>query len=250
MRIPASCHGYREAFMTRRTLTAIPLAALAIAGCAASAGAAPGDPVREGGTTVQVASDLPAFKGRITKLTAAERKAMTGPVWRKGCPVGLGSLRALRVTNVGFDGRAHAGILVVHRAHAATALAALHALYDAHFPIRRMHPIQRYGGSDDRSIDDDNTSAFNCRAVTGGTGWSEHAYGRAIDLDPIENPYVYADGTTSHAASKPYLDREHVRPGMATTGSAAVRAFGERGWSWGGTWSAPVDLQHFSTTGR
>ena len=68
-------------------------------------------------------------------------------------------------------------------------------LYAARFPIRRMLPIEAYGGSDFRSIEADNTSAFNCRSATGSSHWSEHAYGRAIDLDPIENPYVATDGT-------------------------------------------------------
>jgi hypothetical protein len=229
------------------------LAALAIglsAAWPAGAAARPGDPVREGGTTVQVVDDLPPFSATIAKLTAAERKAMTPSVWRKGCPVALSDLRAVRSRHVGFDGRARTGILVVHRARAASVRHVLRLLYEGRFPIRRMHPIQRYGGDDSTSIDDDNTSAFNCRAVTGGTGWSEHAYGRAIDLNPIENPYVSRAGTTEHEASEPYLDRRDARPGMATEGSLAVRAFGERGWRWGGRWSAPIDYQHFSTTGR
>lgn len=226
-------------------------AALALLGPAPSpAAAAPGDPARDGGTTVQVAADLPPFSGHVTRLRASERRAMTGPVWRRGCPVGLEALRALRVRHVGFDGQAHDGVLVLHRAHAGSALRALRRLYAAGFPIHRMQPIERYGGDDFRSIEAGNTSAFNCRRVTGGSGWSEHAYGRAIDLNPLENPYVSRAGTTSHRASRPFLDRRRVRPGMATPGSIAVRAFAAQGWRWGGTWSAPVDLQHFSPTGR
>ena len=232
-----------------RRVTAIALCALA-GSASAVAVAAPGDPARDGGTTVEVVADLPAFEGRITKLTAGERKAMTGAVWRRGCPVGLGSLRAVRATHVGFDGAAHDGVLVVHRARAASVLRVLERLYEQRFPIRRMQPIQRYGGSDHRSIEADNTSAFNCRRVTGGSGWSEHAYGRAIDLNPIENPYITANGTTSHRKSEPYLDRDDVRPGMAVEGSAVVAAFGTEGWKWGGRWASPVDTQHFSTTGR
>ena len=84
-------------------------------------------------------------------------------------------------------------------------MTAFRALYRARFPIRRMRPIQAYGGDDFASIEADNTSAFNCRAATGSSRWSEHAYGRAIDIDPIENPYV-SGGRTSHPASVPYLD--------------------------------------------
>ena len=93
------------------------------------------------------------------------------------------------------------------------------------FPIRRMIPVDAYGGSDFRSIEADNTSAFNCRYVDGTTRWSEHAYGRAIDLNPIENPYVTSAGTTSHRASRPYLRRTPYRPGMAAEGGTLVRAF-------------------------
>lgn len=223
--------------------------ALLLGAAPGPARAAPGDPVRDGGTTVQVADDLPAFSGRVARLTARERRAMTGPVWRKGCPVGLGSLRAVHARRVGFDGAAHRGTVVVHRTHAAAVLAVLRRLYDGGFPIRRMHPIERYDGDDYRSIEADNTSAFNCRRVTGGSGWSEHAYGRALDLNPIENPYV-SGGRTSHRASRPFLDRDDVRPGMAVEGSLVVRAFQSAGWNWGGRWESPVDLQHFSTTGR
>lgn len=229
------------------------IAGLALVGTSqiatASTAAAPGDPVRAGATTIDAAANLPAFHGSITPLSASARRAMTGPVWRKGCPVGLGALRAVRVSYIGWDGSAQRGTIVVHRAHAAATLRAFRALYAARFPIRRIHPIERYRGSDDRSIDADNTSAFNCRKVTGGTGWSEHAYGRAIDLNPIENPYIL-HGATTHQRSEPYLDRSDARPGMAVEGSAAVKAFDANGFRWGGHWDDPVDTQHFSTTGR
>lgn len=226
------------------------ISALLLAATAHGAQAAPGDPARAGATTVQTAANLPAFSGRVTTLTASERKAMTGPVWRKGCPVGLGDLRAVRARHVGFDGKTHAGSLVVHRRYASGVLRALDRLYAAGFPIRRMHPIERYGGSDNASIKADNTSAFNCRKVTGGSGWSEHAYGRAIDLNPIENPYVTRAGTTSHARSRPYLRRSNVRPGMLTEGSIGVRTFAAQGWRWGGQWTGIKDYQHLSPTGR
>lgn len=226
------------------------LAALALTLAAPAANAKPGDPIRPGGTTVQVVDDFPAFQGAVATLTAAERKAMTGPVWRKGCPVGFGDLRAVQAAHVGFDGEAKAGTLVVHRRYAAATLRVLERLYEARFPIRRMHPIERYRGSDHRSIEAGNTSAFNCRAVTGGSRWSEHAYGRAIDINPLENPYVTRAGTTSHAKSRPYLNRKRVRPGMATEGSIAVRAFAAAGFKWGGHWSGIKDYQHFSPTGK
>jgi D-alanyl-D-alanine carboxypeptidase len=87
-----------------------------------------------------------------------------------------------------------------------------------------MIPIDVFGGSDFRSIEADNTSAFNCRRVEGTSRWSEHAYGRAIDVNPIENPYV-SGGRTSHPASRRYVDRTPCRRGMACPGNVLVRAF-------------------------
>jgi hypothetical protein len=112
-----------------------------------------------------------------------------------------------------------------------------------------MWLIDAYGGSDFRSIEADNTSAFNCRYVAGTTRWSNHAYGTAIDVNPIENPYV-SGGRTSHRASRPYVERARHRPGMAYEGGALVRAFDRIGWGWGGRWTSVKDYQHFSASGR
>jgi hypothetical protein len=185
-------------------------------------------------------------------LSAALRARMTGSSWHEGCPVGLSDLRSLRIGYWGFDGQPHVGKMVV----AASAVSAVHeafrTLYAARFPIRRMHLVDDSGASDYDSIDADNTSAFNCRPVTGGTQFSEHAYGRAIDINPIENPYVYPDGKTVHKASRPYQDRSDHRRGMAFRGGVLVQAFAGAGWSWGGLWRPPsgTDYQHFSSTGR
>jgi hypothetical protein len=192
---------------------------------------------------------LPTFRGSVTALSAAERRAMTPSAWRPGCPVGQGALRAVRALHVGFDGRAHHGVLVVNRDVAARVLAVLRSLYALRTPIRSMRPVEAFGGSDFRSIEADNTSAFNCRFVDGTRRWSQHAYGRAIDLNPIENPYIAADGTTSHPASRVYLDRSRARPGVVRAGDAVVRAFAAGGFAWGGAWTGARDTQHFSATG-
>ena len=192
----------------------------------------------------------PSFRATVSPLPADLRAAMTGVSWRPGCPAGLDELRLVRASHWGFDGRVHTGRIVVHRDVAQGVAGVLRRLYAARFPIRRMVPVDAYGGSDFRSIEADNTSAFNCRPVEGTSRWSEHAYGRAIDLNPIENPYVYSDGTSSHRASRPYLRRSPYRPGMAVEGGVAVRAFTAAGWAWGGRWSGSRDYQHFSASGR
>ena len=167
--------------------------------------------------------------------------------YRSGCPVPLRDLRLLRLTHLDLDGRVQTGELVVHATLAEGVVRVFRRLYEAQFPIARMRLVDEYGGSDDRSMAANNTSAFNCRAVTGGSSWSEHAYGRAIDVNPVQNPYVRGSTVEPHAG-RAYLDRSARRPGMAE--GLLVQAFAAEGWRWGGTWSSSKDYQHFSTTGR
>ena len=194
------------------------------------------------------ADGIPPFRAVVRTLSPTERADMTPSVWRRGCPVSLDRLRHVSLPYIGFGGRARRGALVVNASAADEVVAAFRDLYRARFPIRRMRPIQAYGGDDFASIEADNTSAFNCRPATGSRNWSQHAYGLAIDINPIENPYV-SGGRTSHRASVPYLDRSRVRPGMAVEGGVIVDAFGARGWGWGGRWSGTTDYQHFSSSG-
>jgi hypothetical protein len=166
--------------------------------------------------------------------------------------VSLGRLRYLRIAHYRFDGRVAVGTMVANASAVGPLKRVFASLYSSRFPIRRMRLVDDYGASDFRSIEADNTSAFNCRPATGSSRFSEHAYGRAIDVNPIENPYVYPDGTTVHAASRPYLDRSRHRRGVAYRGGVLVRAFAGAGWRWGGDWRPPsaTDYQHFSSTGR
>jgi hypothetical protein len=191
----------------------------------------------------------PPFRADVRPIGPALAERMTGVSWRRGCPVPLRDLRALSLRHWGFDGDVHTGTLIAHRDVAAGLVRVFRRLYEARFPIRRMVPVDAYGGDDFRSIEADNTSAFNCRVVEGTSRWSEHAYGRAIDVNPIENPYV-SGGRTSHAASRPYLRRSPARPGMAVEGGALVRAFDAAGWGWGGRFRGIKDYQHFSASGR
>ena len=195
------------------------------------------------------AGQAPVFRSSISKLSVKERAAMTPSVWRRGCPVDLGSLRMVRVSHWDFRGRVRTGRLVVNRDVATDVVAIMRDLYATRFPITWMVPIERFGGSDFRSIEADNTSAFNCRYVDGTTRWSNHAYGRAIDINPIENPYVLR-GRTSHTASVPYVKRTPRRPGMIVEPDAATRAIDAAGWGWGGRWNGVKDYQHISSSGR
>src|SRR3954470_5654691 len=179
---------------------------------------------------------LPPFQVAVAPVTAAQ----LGASWHEGCPVGPAGLRRLTVSYVGFDGRARRGELVVSRDVTAEVTTVFRRLYGARFPIRRMRPISLYGGDDDRSAAADNTSGFNCRnaVASGPPRWSAHAYGQAIDVNTIENPYVQG-GVASPAAGAAYLDRSDRRPGMAYYGGVLVDAFAAVGWQWGGRWSDP-----------
>jgi len=128
---------------------------------------------------------------------------MKGASWHPGCPVPLSSLRLVSL---------------------------------------KMVPIDAYGGSDDRSMADDNTSMFNCRNAYGNSKWSVHAFGRAVDVDTVENPYLPNAHTILPPGGKPYVDRHNVRSGMIVAGDLVVRAFAAEGFKWGGSWH---DYQHF-----
>ena len=174
---------------------------------------------------------------------------MIGSSWRPGCPVPLGDLRLVRLTYWGFDDRPHRGRLVLHRRWAGEIVEVFARLYGHRFPIRRIRLVDRYGADDAESMRHDNTSAFNCRYVRGTTIWSQHAYGRAIDINPVENPYV-SGSRVSPRRGRRFLDRDDVRPGMVVEGNIAWRTFRRIGWEWGGGWTSARDYQHFSANGR
>ena len=225
-----------------------------VLGCVLAAVASSGGPAAARPATPHMAraAAAPPFTFSARRLGPATRARVTGSSWHPGCPVALADLRVLRIGYWDFGGRAHVGRMIVAASAVPAMRRAFAALFDARFPIRRMRLVDDYGASDFASIAADNTSAFNCRNATGSSRFSEHAFGRAVDVNPIENPYVYPDGTTVHAASRPYLDRSRHRPGMAFHGGVLVRAFAAAGWRWGGDWRPPsaTDYQHFSSTGR
>jgi hypothetical protein len=150
----------------------------------------------------------------------------------------------------GFDGQPHVGTMVVAAAVTSAVLTVFGTLYSERFPIREMEPEDAFGGSDPSSMAADNTSGFNCRyaVAPGAPQWSVHAYGEAIDVNPVENPY-FEGGVWQPSAGAAYANRSDVRPGMAVAGGELVEAFASVGWQWGGRWSSSPDYQHFSATG-
>jgi hypothetical protein len=179
-----------------------------------------------------------------------------GGFWNQGCPVALSSLRLLTVSYRGFDGRAHTGQLIVNQSAAGPLARVFGQLYRLHFPIRHLSVADVYGPIRDRPRDGDVSGSFECRQAVpspcvGGTGtgsWSMHAYGLAVDLNPVENPYVGC-GQSRDPAARPYRDRSRHRAGMVTP--RVIQAFRSIGWGWGGSWAGDTkDYMHFSSSGH
>ena len=189
-----------------------------------------------------------SYDARIGPLPDHLESQVRRSTWRSGCPVDPSELALAEVVFVDFEGVERWGMLVVHAEHAEDVTRAFGDLYDRDFPIARIEPIERYGGDDDASMAANNTSAFNCRFVSGTSRFSEHAYGWAIDINPIQNPHVRGN-TVLPSEGQAYLDRDDVRPGMLVR-PGAVEAFDDIGWGWGGDWNTLKDYQHVSLTGR
>ncbi|HEX5190124.1 MAG TPA: M15 family metallopeptidase [Streptosporangiaceae bacterium] len=171
--------------------------------------------------------------------------------WHPGCPVPPADLRAIRLSYRGFDGAAHTGEIIVNASVVKQVIKVFSLLYRARFPIRQMEPVDVFHGSDPRSMAADNTTGFNCRRAVapGSPQWSMHAYGLAIDVNTVQNPYLEGSRVRPSAGAA-YLNRSDIRQGMAYPGGVLVLAFRSVGWGWGGQWTGSPDYQHFSVNGR
>jgi hypothetical protein len=190
------------------------------------------------------------FYSDVSRISPRLKERMTGKSWHRGCPVPIRDLRLIRVSYHGFDRSRHIGKLVVHEDAVPALLQVLRSLYRNGFKFHRMHLIDRYDGSDKDSMWADNTSAFNCRVVAGTSSWSEHAYGRAIDINPVENPYVGSDGSVSPRKGAEFADRSRHHKGMIHAGDAPALPWRGGGGGWGGYWGSAKDYQHFSASGH
>lgn len=214
------------------------------------------------------------------------KQMMIKKTWKHGCPVGLNDLTYVVLTHWGFDGQIKVGELVVHRKLALPVMTSFAELFTAHYPIEKMELIENYDGNDDRSMAANNSSAFNCRDITGKPGvFSNHSYGGAIDINPLQNPYVAPRSDSLRAmgwdnsenkgeflrrngydAKSPalnfcterpndcfvlpqiaaeYVDRSKEVSAYLQPNSSAVNSFTAQGFNWGGYWSSLLDYQHF-----
>ena len=180
-----------------------------------------------------------------------KQRMIKGNSWRNGCPIPLNDLRYLRIKHLDFRGKTVMGEMIVHKEVSSEVLEMFDTLYDIGYPIHKMELVSNYKGNDWQSIEADNTSAFNCRNATGSKKWSKHSYGKAIDINPIENPYISRKGYISHKASLVYRKRLHQKSTYAdkavlVKGDKTIQIFKKYGWKWGGDWSGVKDYQHFS----
>jgi hypothetical protein len=190
--------------------------------------------------------------GSAVALTTLDAAHMTGYTWHVGCPVGLGQLRELTVAFWGTDRAVHDGQLVLNADAVPAVAGAFASMLGARFPILAVGDAAEYAGQDETVATSDMTSAFNCRAVTGSNGppsASMHSWGRAVDVNPLVNPYVKGSLVVP-AAGVAYLDRTQAVPGMIRHGDAAWSAWSAVGWRWGGDWTQLKDYMHFSYNGQ
>jgi len=184
----------------------------------------------------------PAAESSVQRVTRED----LGATWQAGCPVTPERLRRVGVDYFGFDGQTHRGELIVHQDLVPDVIAIFEKLHRLRFPIEKIQTVDQYPAADDElSMEDNNTSAFNCRRLPGSSMWSEHAFGRAIDINPRLNPCVFASGKFQPQNAEPYLNRHRADPGLIHSADPVVHAFAERRWQWGGYWKAVVDYQHF-----
>lgn len=189
------------------------------------------------------------FSATTSVIDQALAEQMKGRSWHAGCPVPLNDLRQVRLRHHDANGNTQLGTIIVHMDAVDTITDAFRAAYTDGFPIYSLTPIHEYHGDDNASMAANNTSAFNCRRVSGSSAWSEHAYGTAIDINPLWNPYVTKAKVFPHEG-RPYTDRTSAKPGMITLDSSLTKAFLKNGWGWGGTWRKTKDYQHFSKSGK
>ncbi|WP_345265450.1 CapA family protein [Nocardioides nanhaiensis] len=191
----------------------------------------------------------PPFQARVKPISPQLQRRMTGVSHRPAvCPVGFDDLRLVVVPHVDFEGEVRTGRVVVNADVVDDVVGIMRELYRARWPIERMVLVDVYGGDDNRSMAANNSSGYNCRPVAGSTSWSQHAYGRALDLNPVQNPYVLGGEVLPPAGDRfARMDRSGPRPpapGVIVPGDVVTRAFERRGWRWGAYFGEP-DYQHF-----
>lgn len=182
-----------------------------------------------------------------SKITDSVFSRINGISYSESCPVPRSSLRYLRVLYYDFDGNIRVGELISNQSISSDLLSIFHQLYKAKYPIGKMVLVDEYGGDDDASSSDNNTSCFNYRTVAGTSSLSRHAYGVAIDINPLYNPYVTGGGAVCAPENgRAYMDRTKDFSYKIDENDLCYKLFTQAGFTWGGSWSSEPDYMHFS----
>lgn len=190
--------------------------------------------------------EAPEFHARVRETSVDE---LAG-AWRSDCPVSVEALRVIEMPHVDDEGGVIEGSLVVHVDHVDALVGVFARLFEVRFPIHQMRPIAEFDGDDNVSMRSNNTSAFNCREIDGRPGvWSQHAFGGAVDINPLVNPWVRGTRVDPPEGAA-FIDRSQEVVGLIRAGDVVTSAFAEAGWGWGGDWEGASDYQHFSHNGR
>lgn len=200
-------------------------------------------------TTTMPPTTTDAPEPTFTSLARSTDPAELGVSWQEGCPVPVEDLRWLELAHWDYEGTATTGVLVVHADHVDAVVIVFERLFDARFPIESMRPITEFDADDSASMRANNSSAFNCRVIDGTDRWSQHAYGGAIDINPLVNPWVRGDQVDPPEGVL-YVERDAAIPGLIVAGDVVTEAFASIGWGWGGDWQNSLDYQHFSRNSR
>ena len=189
---------------------------------------------------------LERVRGRILAIEGSVREQMRGVSWHPDprCPA-FDDLALLELPFIDFAGDERRGELVVAREVAEAIVEVFERLFRDRFPIARMERIAAYGGDDERSMSANNCSAFNFRVIAGTDRLSQHALGLAVDINPVQNPWV-KDGVVLPPAGRTYVDRSRDVPGLIRRPGPVTAAFDAIGWVWGGDWTATKDYHHFA----
>ncbi len=192
------------------------------------------------------------YEYKIQKISPQiEKRMKKGNSWKRACPIALADLRYLDLAYRDFSGNHRMGEMIVHKDVSKEVVQIFAKLYAIEYPIYSMKLVSDYQGNDWQSIEAGNTSALNCRKATASKKWSKHAYGKAIDINPIQNPYISSKGRISHKSSLKYRHRGHIDPkdsadkALLLKSDKATKIFKKYGWKWGGEWSRVKDYQHF-----
>lgn len=177
-----------------------------------------------------------------------ESSMKSNNVWDEECPISIDKLRLLEITHIDFNGKLRSGQIIVHNKIANNVITIFKELLALKFPLHKVCLMDQYEGDDELSMKDNNSSAFVFRNIPGSDTISMHSYGLAVDINPLQNPYISISVKNNKFTVHPqeggmFLNRRNMRPGMV---EPIVQIFKANGLSvWGGEWNRPIDYHHF-----